>query len=287
MFTSAEEIHSKLGDIRGISTLPHVMTRIMAVAADEDSSAKDLAREVRSDQALASKILKVVNSAYYGFYRKIANIDDAVVILGFKEIRSMCLALTVMHLFSEGQNEYFDRRQLWRHSVITALLAEMLAEPYAEEHPQAFTAGLLHDLGRAVLDQFFPEAWKEVCLEVERRQCHWLQVEQDLLGTDHAEVGFWLAERWDFPTSLTESIRFHHEPSRAEVAPRLTGIVHLANLLSRRDLPAPPPPERIPPLDQRVYEHVPLSKDRVDQLVDKFAKNREGVQALLDSILPA
>ena len=93
-----------------------------------------------------------------------------------------------------AEDEYFDRRSFWRHSVITAVLAEMLAEPYAEEHPQAFTAGLLHDLGRAVLDQFFAEEWKEVCLEAKRRQTHWLPVERELLGTDHAEVGFWLAE---------------------------------------------------------------------------------------------
>ena len=287
MLTTPEQIHKKLGDVKSISTLPHVMTRIMAVAADEGSSAKDLSREVRSDQALASKILKVVNSAYYGFYRKIANIDDAVVILGFKEIRSMCLALTVMHLFDGGGNKYFDRRQLWRHSVITAILAEMLAEPYAEEHPQAFTAGLLHDLGRAVLDQYFPELWKQVCEEVVSRQCRWLEVERELLGTDHAEVGSWVAERWDFHPGLTDSIRFHHEPGRAEVAPRLTGIVHLADLLSRRDQPEPSPPEMVPPLDQGVYEHVPLSKDRVDQLVEKFERSREGVQALLDSLVPA
>jgi len=287
MVMQAEQIRSKLRDIRSISTLPHAMTRIMAVAADESSSARDLSKEVRSDQALASKILKVVNSAYYGFYRKIANVNDAVVILGFKEIRSMCLALTVLDLFNVGENEHFDRREFWRHSVITAVLAEMLAEPYAEEHPQAFTAGLLHDLGRAVLDQFFPEEWKEVCLEVEQRQTYWLPVERELLGTDHAEVGFWLAERWDFPTNLTESIRYHHEPALAEAAPRLTGIIHLADLLSRRDLPEPPPPEMVPPLDQGVYEHVPLSKDRVDQLLKKFEKSREGVQALIDTMVLA
>jgi len=281
------EIQSKLRNVKTISTLPQVMTRVMAVVADDRSSAKDLAKEIRPDQAMTSKILKVSNSAYYGFYRKIANIEDAVVVLGFKEIRSLCLAITVFGLFGESRGTAADRRKLWRHCTITAVLAEMLAEPYPDEYPQAFTAGLLHDLGRAVLDQYFPEVWTAVCEKVNERRVHWLPVERELIGTDHAEIGFWLAEQWAFPPALTECIRFHHEPMRAEVSPRLTALVHLANILSRRDLDPTTPTEIAPPLDERVYQLVPLSKDRVEALFEKFRQRQEGVEVLLNTLAPA
>ena len=287
MITTFEEISNRIRNIKSIATLPHVMTRIMAVVADGRSSAKDLANEVRIDQALTSKILKVANSAYYGFYRKITNIEDAVVVLGFKEIRSLALAITVFGIFDETVNPFFDRKKFWRHCVITAVLAEMLAEPYSEESVQAFTSGLLHDLGRAVLDQFFPQEWKVICDEVQRRKVHWCEVEQELMGATHAEIGYQLGERWSFPPSLTDSIRYHHEPMRAETAPRLTAIVHLADLLSRRDKEQDEQYAVVPPLDQRVYQHVPLSRDRVEAIVQKYGKRRAGIEALVSQIVPA
>lgn len=287
MLLDANQIQKRLRDIKSLSTLPHVMMRVMTVIMSENSSAKDLAAEIRSDQAMTSKILKLANSAYYGFYRKIANIDDAVVLLGFKEIRSLCLAISVFDLFSNAGNDYFDRKQFWRHSMVTAVLAEMLAEPYSEAYSQAFTAGLLHDLGRVVLDQYFPDQWKEVCKAVAERKTHWLAVEQEFLGTHHAEIGFWLTERWDFPPALTESIRYHHEPAKADSASRLTGIVHLADILSRRDLSIPPPQETIPALDPGVYERVPLSRDKLDKLMKRFGERRDGIQSLIDTLAPA
>ena len=282
----AEEIRSRLRDVKGLATLPHVMTRIMAIITDEESSAKELAAEIRNDQALTAKILKIVNSAYYGFYRQISNIDEAVVILGFKEVRSISLAITVFGLFQERKNNYFDRRGFWKHSVITAVLADMLSEAFPQSYPEAFTAGLLHDLGYGVLDQYFPQEWQQICEETEKRQVHKLKVEREILGTDHAEIGFWVAEQWNFPPDLCQGIRYHHEPSRCEVAPQLAGIVHLSDILSRRELEAPPAPEMLPPLDSRVYEQVPVSRTQVDELFKKFAGKRDGVDALVNILAP-
>lgn len=284
---SAEQIYSRLRDIKSIATLPQVMTRIMAVVTDGKSSAKDLAKEIRTDQALTSKILKISNSAYYGFYRKIVNIEDAVVVLGFKEIRSLALAVTVYGLFDEGKNVFFNRKYFWRHCVITAVLSEMLSEPYPEQQAQAFTAGLLHDLGRAILDQYFPEEWKVICREVEQRRQHWLPVERELIGTDHGEIGYWVAERWSFPQGLTECMRFHHEPLRAEVSPRLTAIVHLADLLSRRDAQEQAQCEALPQLDPGVYKQVPLSRNKVEALAGNYQTRKAGVEALIGQLTTA
>jgi putative nucleotidyltransferase with HDIG domain len=168
--------------------------------------------------------------------------------------------------------------------VITAVLSEMLAESYPDQQTQAFTAGLLHDLGRAILDQYFPEEWRVICQEVEQRRQHWLPVERELIGTDHGEIGYWMAERWSFPPGLSECMRFHHEPLRAEASPRLTGIVHLADILSRRDNQEQAQCEAFPQLDQGVYRHVPLSKEKVEALAGNYQKRKAGVEALIGQL---
>lgn len=283
---TAEEIQRKLREIRNISTLPQVMNRIMAVVIDPDSSAKDLAAEIRQDQALASKILKIANSAYYGFYRKVASVDDAVVLLGFREIRSMCLAIAVVNMFDEKRNPFFDRRAFWRHCFVTAQLSEILAEDVYGTENLAFTAGLLHDLGRAALDQYFPEIWKTVCMRVDAQQVHWLVAERELMEIDHTEVGALLAQRWDFPESLIQAIRYHHEPSSAKGDLKLVAVVHLANILSRKDLDPPPAVEQIPPLDSNAYGTLDLSKDSIEKAMKKWENRSDGLQELIDTLVP-
>jgi putative nucleotidyltransferase with HDIG domain len=277
-----ELIRSRMREIPHLSTLPQVMTRIMAVLNDEDSSAKDLAKEVRADQAMTSKILKVSNSAYYGFYRKISNIEEAIVVLGHQEIRSLSLAITVLSLYNENNEISYDRRQFWRHCVTTAVLADMMAKNHKNIIAQAFTAGLLHDIGRTVLDQFFPDEWKAIYERAREKDVHWMEVEHDLIDTDHAEIGYWLAEQWNFPPVLSEAIRWHHQPGQATESPLLTGIIHLSDILSRRFIPVT---IGKPALDETVYSHVPLSRDGLEALSSRFEEKRAGVEALTNVLL--
>ncbi|UCD57729.1 MAG: HDOD domain-containing protein, partial [Candidatus Hydrogenedentota bacterium] len=200
-------------EITEISTLPQVMVRIMEIITDEDSSATDLANEIAKDASLTAKILKMVNSAYYGFYREIVKVSDAVVVLGFSEIRRLSLAISVLDMFGGSRAKH--RLEFWNHSFACAAMSDILAKEWGMHDNGAFTAGLLHDIGKAVLDQYFASMFSAVqaCMQERSLKAH--EAEGQLLGFDHTDIGYWLSERWNLPMSLSEAIHCHHRPESA------------------------------------------------------------------------
>lgn len=230
MEQSVEKFKKNLTEIQEISTMPHVMTRIMEIITNENSSATDLADEVSKDTSLTAKILKIVNSAYYGFYREIDKVSDAVVVLGFNEIRRLSLAISVLDIF-RGRREG-HRLMFWSHSFICAAMCDILAKEWRMQDHGAFTAGLLHDIGKPVLDQYFGEMFSAIQACMYERSIRAHEAEGLLYGFDHADIGYWLSERWNLPVGLSEAIHYHHRPDDAQLMPRLTQLVHLANELS-------------------------------------------------------
>ncbi|MBI5114860.1 HDOD domain-containing protein [Candidatus Poribacteria bacterium] len=226
---SIEQFRKKLLDIKEISTLPHVMVKIMEIITDENSSAADLAKEITKDASLTAKILKIVNSAYYGFYREIVRVSDAVVVLGFNEIRRLSLAISVLDMFGGRQRE--RRFKFWTHSFACAAMCDILSKEQGPYDKGAFTAGLLHDIGKAALDQYFSDMFAAVqtCMEDRSLKAH--EAERTLFGFDHADIGYWMCERWNLPVSLSEAIRCHHHPESAQEAPQLARLVHTADAL--------------------------------------------------------
>jgi len=229
MRESVDIFKKKLAEIQEISTMPHVMTRIMEIITDESSSAIDLADEIRKDASLTAKILKIVNSAYYGFYREIDKVSDAVVVLGFNEIRRLSLAISVLDMF-RGKREG-HRLIFWNHSFICAAMCDILAKGHMQDRG-AFTAGLLHDIGKSTLDQYFADMFSDIQTCMYERSIKAHEAEQLLYDFDHADVGYWLSERWNLPVGLSEAIHYHHQPESATEIPELTRLVHLGDNLS-------------------------------------------------------
>ncbi len=230
MNESLENFKKKLAEIREISTLPHVMIKIMEIITDENSSAVDLADEIAKDPSLTAKILKMVNSAYYGFYREIDRVSDAVVVLGFNEIRRLSLAISVLEVFGSATEGH--RVAFWNHSFTCAAMSDILAEEWQLHDQGAFTAGLLHDIGKMILDQYFAEMFGAVQERMKERSLKAHEAEKSLYGFDHADIGYWLSERWNLPVGLSEAIHCHHRPEAATETPDLARLVHMADKLS-------------------------------------------------------
>lgn len=221
--------------IRDIPTLPSVASKVMQILENPRSSATDVERVIMLDPSLASRILKLVNSAYYGFPRRIATISQSVVILGFITVKNLVLSISVADFFiMEGKNKLFNRAELWRHSVGTAVAARILARkarfPQLEE---AFMAGLLHDIGKVVLDHYFPEEFSEVVTLVKNKGISMFEAEREVLGISHAVVGRWIADRWNLPPLLVEVINYHHQPFENKDYWATTALVHTADILAR------------------------------------------------------
>ena len=228
----AEEIRSEIRKIREISTLPQIMHRVMEIVTDEKSSARDLAREIAHDPALTAKILKIVNSAFYGFYRRIASVDEAVVILGFKEVRSIAITVSVFDMFGRGKSvTEFDRVRLWEHCIAAGTLAEIIRSKCGIRASGAFAGGLLHDIGKVVMDEFFAPEWEAVLDCARQKEISIYEPEREVLDINHTEIGYLVVENWNLPEEISRAIRRHHVEPKPDSESQLQGVVYLANVL--------------------------------------------------------
>ncbi len=209
--------------IEELPTLPQVASKVMKLIDDPNSSATDLQRVMSRDAALAGKMLKLVNSAFYGLPHKVSNLNQAIVLLGFNTIKSLALSVSVFGVFGKAKpGGKFDRERFWRHSVGSACIYRVLARKVQGVDPEtAFVAGLLHDIGKLVLDQYAPEELAAILAEAEKRQCAFVDAERALFGADHSIIGGQLADRWGFPDVLASWIKQHHTAGLEEKDPRI------------------------------------------------------------------
>ncbi len=228
--------------IIGLPTLPIVVTRLIDLVGNPKTSAGDLDHLISADQALSAKILKVANSAFYGFPRRIATVKLAIVVLGFEAVKNIGLSVALLDRFPEGEaHELFDRRQFWTHAIGCGAAARLLARRLRYRlEAEAFVAGILHDLGKLILIEYFQEKFLSAVRLARSENLYIARAEEMVLGVTHAEVGGWLAEKWNLPKQLVSVISRHHgpfpDPDGLDAAERpldLTCIVHAADALCR------------------------------------------------------
>jgi HD-like signal output (HDOD) protein len=208
-----DQIRAALQNLDDLPVPPAVAIRILEIIEQDRADIKELAQVITYDPSISAKILRLANSAYYGFTRKIASVQQAIVLLGFNTVRSLTLSIAIFEtLSSRGHTRgSLDRQQLWLHSVGCASAAQSLGKlGKLSSRDVAFTAGLLHDVGKLVLDTLFPSLYHQVLQKVSDDHVTFYEAERDIFGTDHAEVGGWLGQRWKFPPMIAEPIAAHH-----------------------------------------------------------------------------
>lgn len=227
-------LESLLSRINDIPTLPASVLRVMQMIEDPFCSSSDLAKVIQADPAMAAKVLKLANSSYYGFRQKIANIPQAVTLLGFATLKNTLLAAAVFDLFRVAGTG-FDLSALWTHSVTTATAAKLLAKRAKYPNSEtAFTAALMHDIGKIILARFVPQGLAEIVEVIEKEHLAMYDAEKKVLGLSHPALGAWVLGRWGLPAPVVEAVEFHHHPTRAQNGFDLAGIVYLANILAHR-----------------------------------------------------
>lgn len=219
--------------VKSIPTLPAVLTVLSRRMEDPKTSSEDLAQVIVQDQAIASKVLKLVNSPFYGFSGRIQSISQGIVILGFNAVKNLVLSTSVIDAFrGTASSDLFRMDTLWVHSASVASTAKLLAERTRICDPEdAFVGGLLHDIGKVLLWTSEPKLF-QACLQlVHQKRVPLAEVEQRILGFQDQEAGALLAEKWKFPESLRAAIRWRGEPGRAGNHAGLASTVHCANVL--------------------------------------------------------
>jgi len=233
---SEAELNKALTRYKDLPTLPDVVARVMQIVSNPLTTAEDLNQIISLDPALTFKVLRLANSSFYGFPKEITTITQAVTILGFNTIRNLSLSVSVHKMmFAERERGLFSYRDFWKHCVAVGVCSRILSRRIGyRNEDNAFTAGLLHDIGKSLLERVDHAAFLSA-IEVSRAEKRALwQVERDLLGVDHAFVGGRLAEIWNLPHELRLAIERQNEPSKQGTADPLTSVVHAANQICRR-----------------------------------------------------
>lgn len=218
-----------------IPSLPEVVSETIRLASDPTSSMETIARVVSNDPPLSARVLRVANSAYYGLSRQVSSLQLALTILGVREIRKIAISIAVISCFDRPPDECsIDRGRFWRHSTACAHVAERLAkELRLDVVEEAFTAGLLHDLGWLVLEQCLPDDVDALVQLAQSKKLPLSELDAKVFRTTHADVGAWVFDRWKFPACLVESVAAHHEPSKTESWRQLACLVRAAEAYVR------------------------------------------------------
>ena len=218
-----------------LPALPLIAQRVVDLINNPTSSAGELERVIQHDQALTARVLKLVNSAYYGFPRRITTVGQGIVILGYRTLKELVLSITIAGLFQmKGEHKGFDRTALWQHAVGTAVGAKILARsaglPLEDE---VFSAGLLHDIGVLLLDLCLTTEFEELFALTSQGHLPLIRAEEQVLGFNHTLINKMLAEQWNFPPLLVEVLCHHHRPVQTRNYWAAVALVFLADNLAQ------------------------------------------------------
>ena len=231
--TNPEMMQKILASIDDIPPMPEVVFKAQELLSDPESSAQELAAILETDQAIATKVLKMANSVFYGMSGKVSSIKHASLVLGYRNLSEIISLAGVQKSLEKKLPGYgLESEDLWRHSLSVALGSKIIA---SKKNPElemvAHTAGLLHDVGKLILDPFVLEEQETFNAFIENEQQTFLNAEQHILGFDHAEIAAEVCQKWGIPEVISSAIQYHHSPS-SSLEVELAFILHMADYIS-------------------------------------------------------
>ncbi|MCP4590015.1 MAG: HDOD domain-containing protein [bacterium] len=219
--------------VDSLAPLPNTAIKLMNVVHNPASTIDDIVDAIRYDQAVTTEVLKLCNSAYFGVSRQVTSLNDAMMCLGTVKVLQMVMAVHTNSMLSKAQHGYgLEPGMLWKHSVAVALgSAEVAQRMQLTNIGLPYTAGLLHDIGKVVLNEYVGEAFGEIVLRVREKKLSFVEAEREVLGFSHEQVGALLAEQWKLPDQIVRCVRYHHEPGEVDPPDPLIDTVYIADLI--------------------------------------------------------
>lgn len=265
--TSAEKLVQ--GMIKLVS-LPHVCIRVNLMVDDPSFSNGDIGDVINQDASLTIRLLKVANSAFYGFQSKIETVSRAVTVIGSHELRDLVLAVSAVRTFSNIPVDLANMASFWRHSMFCGIVAQLIAQKCNVLHTERlFVAGLLHDIGQLIIFHKLPDISRKMLRRVDLTDDELHKVEESFISFNHGDVGAELMKLWQLPPTLQNAIKYHHYPSLAESDDLEASILHLANAITHiaeldhlRDL-------NISRIDPYAWNRTKLDESIIDSIIDE------------------
>lgn len=248
---------------RTLPTLPAIVDRLETLSQSPRTTPREMARVIASDQVLTMKLLRLVNSPFYGFAREVSTVSGALILLGVNVVKSLIISASIF--------EMMERHVvgLWQHSLATAVAASVISERLGlADREEISTAALLHDIGKVVIHLYLQEDDERlVALHEELSQVPAHEAEKRMLGIDHAEIGEWLCKRWQLPASLVEPVACHHEVARSVAWRRHTAVVHLADVLVKARGYGVMDPEPVPRIQEAASDALRLGDRELEAII--------------------
>lgn len=263
-------------------SLPEVIMRTVDLINDPDTSAAEIGQVISEDPGLTARLLKIVNSPFYGFPSRIDTVSRAITVIGTLELLDLILATSVVKAFRGVPTDLVDMDRFWEHSLYTGLVARILAgRMRAPNTERYFIAGLLHDIGSLAMYRQIPQQAAQVLQRARDDNMPLHQIERELLGFDHGEVGAELMSAWRLPEGLVVPIRFHHLPLAAEQHRLETAVVHLADAIACAIHTTVSDTVRIPPMESLAWDLTGLPLDIMESVIADADAQIEDARAVI------
>jgi len=284
--------HDKLEQIadkvQKLPTLPSVANKITSLINDPTCTAIRLAEVINKDQSLTTRVLRLVNSAFYSLSAEVTNVKHGIALLGFKTISQMVISISVFDVFAGKYGEEFDRRGFWKHSIGCGVISKIVAQGanYPKED-DCFTAGLLHDIGKVVLDQYLHENMIEVLQRTREKEISFKDAEHEVLGFNHADIGGQVMKKWNIPLPVMVAVQHHHETPEERngssfAQDLIVDIVRLADVICKCEHIGFTGDSTTPVLEEELWARLPLESKSIEEVVDKSAEEIEKASILID-----
>lgn len=275
-------IEKLLRETPAISSLPSAYTRLNEAVNDPRTSSRDVANVITEDTGLAARLLRIANSAFYGFPSRIDTISRAVTLVGTRQLRDLALATSVIKQFDGLPEGPVTMKSFWQHSVACGVAARILATHRREPNVERFfIAGLMHDIGRLVMFSTIPELAMQAMDEAKRRQDLLYRAERNLLGFDHADVGGALLGQWKLPTHTVNAVACHHNPATDRGLHTDTAIVHIADLITNAMQIGSSGERYVPALDNDAWKRLGLSENILSVTLSELERQYQNAVTII------
>lgn len=267
------KVRQKIANVRNLPTPPIVFHQIQKVLNDPNVSAAQIASILAEDPAMSVKVLKLTNSAFYGLSREIESVKQAVVIVGIEAVRNLVLSASVLDMFKQKDADQEFQETFWRHSLAVAVCGRLLAKKVKSrgivDPDGAFSAGLLHDVGKIILSCFLPDEYAKFTAEREKdAESPSYVVEERALGYNHCQVGAILGTQWKLPSRLIQAVSYHHQPQLSDPENPIAYLINMADSLARKAFADRGDPSARAGLEPTVAEHMQVSEEQLDEYSD-------------------
>lgn len=266
--------------VNKIPALPKTINDIMSLLNEDNPKIQEVGKEIMKDQGLTGKVLKMSNSAFYKGRRSIETVTDALVILGLESVESLVIASFAKDFLTEELKGYgYKAQELWLQSFSCAVVAKKIAKETKFSKPEiAYTAGLLKDIGKVILDQYILDYRENILELMSKGELDYLDAEEEILGFNHCQIGAGIAEKWNLSKELIEAIEHQHRPLKASVNVELVSIIHIADLIVLKDQRNKGFKQEFYQFDDETLKLLKLNTGHLDQFskeLEEFLKDKD------------